>query len=266
MCTILVMHQRHPRYPLVVAANRDEFYARGATDPALLADDPRVVGGRDVAGGGTWMGATEHGLFVGLTNQRTFQPSAPGRRSRGEVVLDALRAGSVARIERYLRRLDAREFNPFNLIFGDARELRVAYARGDAPRVAVEPVPTGLHVLPNDVLGSPEFPKVERARALAAPALELSEWAALAPALSAVLADHALPPAERVPRPPPGSPMTPELAHQLQALCIHTPVYGTRSSTLMALEPGRVAHYLFAPGAPCRTPFTDVTGLLAPPR
>jgi hypothetical protein len=52
------------------------------------------------------------------------------------------------------------------------------------------------------------------------------------------------------------------MLQRLQALCIHTPTYGTRSATVLALEPGRVAHYLYADGAPCRTPFVEVGGLL----
>ena len=67
MCTIVILRHVHSEWPLVLAANRDEFYGRPTQGPQLLSESPRVVGGRDVERGGTWMGTTDSGLFVGLT-------------------------------------------------------------------------------------------------------------------------------------------------------------------------------------------------------
>ena len=95
MCTIVLLHRVHPRWPVVIAANRDEYYSRAASAPEVLTRDPvPVLGGRDARHAGTWMGATQRGFFVGLTNQRTLRPADASRRSRGEVVLEALRRGS----------------------------------------------------------------------------------------------------------------------------------------------------------------------------
>src|SRR5689334_3355484 len=134
MCTIVALHGLRKDLPLVIAANRDEVYARPSIGPQLLSEHPRVVGGRDARAGGTWMGVTEKRLVVAVTNQRTLTPPAQDRRSRGALVMEALEAGSVAAIDALLSKEDARSFNPFNLIFGDGEQLRVAYARENDPR------------------------------------------------------------------------------------------------------------------------------------
>src|SRR5262249_22244341 len=127
---------------------------------------------------------------------------------------------------------DPAAYNPFHLLFGDCEALWVASAVPGATRIAVVDVPAGVHVLPNGPLDAPAFPKVARARALAGD-------------LPAMLADHTLAAVDR-----------------FASICVPTPIYGTRSSTILELEPGRTARYRFAPGPPCVTDFDDVTALL----
>jgi uncharacterized protein with NRDE domain len=117
-------------------------------------------------------------------------------------------------------------------------------------------VPDGIHVLPNDELDSPALPKVARARLLAAEQAR-RPWPELAPRLQELLSDHHLPPDEQLPALPPGAPFSRELSRQLQALCIHTPAYGTRSAALLALSPGRVAHLQASEAPPCHAAFRD---------
>src|SRR6201999_151575 len=96
MCTVLILRHVHPELPLILAANRDELFERPTTGPQLLPGTPRFFVPRlDQARGGTWMGVTDTGFFVGLTNQRGSQNLGVAPRSRGEVVLQTLRAGSV---------------------------------------------------------------------------------------------------------------------------------------------------------------------------
>jgi uncharacterized protein with NRDE domain len=225
VCTIVCIHD--PGRSLVVAANRDENLARGYAPPRRLA--PGIVAGVDLGAGGTWMGATARGFFAGLTNVRPLGGPDRGKRSRGEIVAAVLAADDPAA---YLRALDPTRYNPFHLLFGDADRLRVASAPPGAAAVLVAEVPAGVHVLPNGPLDAPDFPKVARARALAAD-------------LPGLLADHAL-----------------AAADPFSSICVHTPIYGTRSSTMLVLEPGRTASYRFAPGPPCVTGFEDVTALL----
>ncbi len=263
MCTIAVLFRVHPELPLVVAANRDEWYARPATPAQVLDEQPRVVGGRDEVKGGTWMGVTESGAFLGVTNQRTFREPDPALASRGLLALEAVHRGSVEAMASFFGSLDARDYNAFNVVFGDARALWVGYGRHDAARVELEPLPEGVHVLTNDRIGAPGFPKTERVEALLRP-LVRAPWLELSAGLAAMLADHTLPPLERVPEPPPGSRFDHATVQKLQAVCIHTPVYGTRSSTILAAREGRVEHFLFADGAPCTHPFEDLTHLVHP--
>jgi uncharacterized protein with NRDE domain len=262
VCTLIALHQVHRDHPLIIAANRDELYARRSSGPQLLATAPRVIGGRDEEKGGTWLGASAHGFFVGLTNQRTLAPPDPAARSRGEVVLGALRQPNLAAAVAWLHTLDARAYNAFNLLLGDARALFVAYARRESERLEMIALAPGVWALPNDRLGSLEFPKIDRAVELAQP-LTTVPWEALVPRAQAMLADHELPAPDKMPDVPEPPWLPPEVRARLQALCVHTPAYGTRSATLLAIGARGVEHYLHAEGPPCQVPLRARPDLVA---
>ncbi len=215
----------------MVAANRDELYARPTRGAEIGA--VAVVSGRDQLAGGTWMGATPAGFFVALTNQRQAQGQLPGLRSRGEVVDRALALGSRPAIHAYLAGLDARAYNGFNLIYGDGGGLEVGYARQDEKSIEIEALPSGIHGLANDRIGSSEFVRAGRAVELARPLAQLP-WPELQLRLRELLADHVHPSEQ-----------------PLQAICTHTEVYGTRSATIAAFAPAGLAHYLVSNGPPC---------------
>jgi uncharacterized protein with NRDE domain len=235
MCTVVLIYEQNPDVPLIVAANRDELLERPWDPPRR---EGGFVAGFDRRAGGTWMGATAGGFFAALTN---IHAPIPGRRSRGDIVVGALRAGGVAAAEAMCAALDARDFSPFNLLFGDAGAVRVAYGRPGVERVAIEEVAPGLRVLPNGPLDAPEIAKVARMRELVAPHAA-RPWRELLESLPAALGDH-------------------HGGDVLHRICVHTPLYGTSSSTLLALEPGRTRGYWFAPGPPCVTPFADLSRL-----
>ena len=261
MCTIVVRHQLDDWCSTLVASNRDEFYDRPASGPVVLHDNPRIVGGLDEREGGTWFGVTEDGLFVGLTNQRNFGLRNGSLRSRGLLALEALETNSFGGVERYLRRLDPAAYNEFNLIFGDGRELGVAYGRHGAPEVEIEILGKGVHVLCNDRLGSPEFPKADkvRERVLAIPP---SPWPEIEEQLVELLSDASLPDPSDVPPLPAEAPFDQEIARRLQAVCVKTPVYGTVSSAIAAVRPGKVERYLFSDGPPRNGGFEDALPLI----
>ena len=267
MCLIVALHRVHPVHSLVVAANRDERYDRPASPPQRLLDASGmwrgIVAGVDLQKGGSWLGATRGGFFVGLTNQRTFAPADRCKRSRGEVVLELLQLGSMPAAQAYLDDLDVAELNDFNLLFGDGQELEVAYGRSASGTVERHPLEPGVVVLSNDVLCSDDFPKAARATA-AAERLSSLPWPQLRPALVELLADHTLPPEVEVVLPA-GSLLSPAVVHQLQARCIHTPAYGTCSSTIVAVGGGSVSHYLFAEGSPCQAAFREYRQLFEAP-
>lgn len=167
MCLILFAHDAHPRYRLVVAANRDEFYARPTAPAAWWADAPQVLAGRDLRGGGTWMGITRAGRFAAVTNFRDAAPAAPDAPSRGHLVGGFLRGADAPAA--YLDALAGRadDYAGFNLLVADDAELRYFGNRGGAPR-ALRP---GVYGLSNALLDTP-WPKVERGKAGLAAALD----------------------------------------------------------------------------------------------
>jgi uncharacterized protein with NRDE domain len=241
MCTIIAIHREGS---LTIGANRDEFYARPSLAPQVL--EPGIVGGRDVVARGTWLGLTPRGLFVAVTNQRTLRPPDPVRHSRGELVLEALRAGSIAGIVDRLRSIDGRGYNPFNLLFGDGTRLLAAYAREERD-IAIEELAPGVIVLANDRIGALEYPKTQRAEMLLRNGVPLEN----------ILADH-----QKHDVAATSEWLSAEMLRELQALCIHTPQYGTRSSAIVELAPGVVRSYRHAEGPPCTTPFVEFTALL----
>lgn len=261
MCTLIVRHEMDDWCSTLIAANRDEFYDRPATGPRVLRESPHIVGGRDERQGGTWFALTSDGLFLGLTNQRSFGLRDDTLRSRGELVVDALSAGGFDDVKRFLERIDARAYNEFNLIFGDGVQVCAAYGRLTERNVELEPLGTGVHVLCNDRLGSPEFPKADEAR-LRVESIPRNSWPRIKPELIEVLSDRSLPDPATLPPLPPGAPFDAEVARRLQAICVQTPVYGTVSATLAAVSPGRVEQYAFCDAPPDEGTFEDVTRLM----
>lgn len=261
MCTVLFLYRVHPEYPLVLAANRDEFRERPASEPRILSDRPRSIGGLDLQERGTWLGVNELGFTVGLTNQRTHQPPDRSLRSRGRLVRELLQVTSVEEVRDRLLDINPAQYNPFNLFFGNAENLQIAYVRPDQSRFSAVALAPGVYGLSNDRIGSPEFPKAVRVRERALKVVA-QPWKRLKDDLIEILGDHEVPPIEALPEPPKHSIFSQSQLQKLQAVCIHGDDYGTCSATIIALSKERVAHYLFAPGLPCQTPFEDVTRLL----
>ena len=119
MCTLAIYVRHLPGFPLVIAANRDEFVDRAAAGPQVLAEAPRVVGGRDLQAGGTWLAISERGTVAGLLNRRTEALPIASKRSRGELPLRALAAGSAAAAAAVIGALRGDTYNAFNLLVAD---------------------------------------------------------------------------------------------------------------------------------------------------
>ncbi|MEM1126074.1 MAG: NRDE family protein [Bacteroidota bacterium] len=239
MCLILFAYQQHPRYRLVLAANRDEFYARPTAPAAFWDDDHDVLGGRDLVGGGTWMGLTRTGRFAALTNVREPHRHRPEAPTRGLIVADFLRGTTAPRD--YLEHLRERElrYNGYNVLLGTPTALWWYSNRGGSPR-ALTP---GLYGLSNDLLDTP-WPKVERGKKALQQALDrphLTEEAVLDRLLDAEIA-----PDDELPR----TGVDLEWERKLSPPFIVTERYGTRVSTLVTITyDGHVA-FLERPVAP----------------
>jgi uncharacterized protein with NRDE domain len=253
MCTIALLLGIVDGAPLVVAANRDEMFARPTRPPESLG--AHTVGGVDELSGGTWLAIRKDGGFAAVTNQRAMMPTPSGLRSRGLAVRELAASDDPAA---YVAALDPADYASMNLVWGNARAVSVAYLRrpDDArPRgeKVVEVLPPGIHVLCNDRIGAEGFPRgVRLADAIARAPVD---WPRMRAALITALADHT--------REDPGPSHLPAaLARELTATCIHSPSYGTRSSTIFAARDGETVVYDHADGPPCTAPFVSRMELL----
>ena len=241
MCTLIALDRTVPGAPLVVAANRDEYFDRAASGPQLQqTPGGPILAPLDLRAGGTWLGLNPHGVFAAVTNRRSVFVDSD-RRSRGQLVLDAL-AGRTAR-EGAKRIAEAPEaaFNPFNFFIADTESAFVVTYEDRASVCELEP---GVHMVGN---GEPD----DRNDPKAARILEQAEKSAMR-GRDFVLDELAMTCAEHDCG---GGP--------LGDTCVHTPSYGTRSSLLMVLGAGQGDdRLLYADGAPCRTPYQDFTALL----
>ena len=225
MCLAAVVWKVHPRFPLVVAANRDEFYARPT---APLAWQDGVLAGRDLQAGGTWMGV-KGGRWALVTNVRNPADLVPGRASRGELPLRWLASGQAA--TGFWQSLDPQQYAGFNLLMGDAEELWWASNRAAGP-VRLEP---GCYGLSNAALDTP-WPKLRQLRSrLLGRVITATSAASLAAGILEELGDPAMAPDEELPDTGVGL----AWERQLSATFIRTPLYGTRCSTVMVREPAR---------------------------
>jgi len=184
----MVIHQGIPGYPIVVAANRDEYYDRPTQGPCQLASTPAVWGGRDARAGGTWLGINAHGLVIGLTNRRIRedQENDPQRRSRGLLCLEALQYQTAAEAADFLASEPPERYNPFNLLMIDQRDLLWA-AYEDKP--SMQRLESGLHILANGNVNDFETVRIRRARRLLQHAA-YTEWQRCLPLLEEVCRDH----------------------------------------------------------------------------
>ncbi|MCY1291946.1 Transport and Golgi organization 2 [compost metagenome] len=219
MCLIVFAWRPGHALPLVVAANRDEFYPRPSRPLAEWDDAPGLYAGRDLEAGGTWMGVTAGGRFAALTNIRD-PGQAQGARSRGELVARYLR-GTLSPSE-YLQQVadQAHSYTGFNLLVGTADELGYLNAREGTPHLLAP----GLYGLSNAALDTP-WPKLQRTRAALAECLADPQ----PDALLALLADAE--PASDGALPDTGVGLATE--RLLSSPFIASANYGTRASTAL---------------------------------
>jgi uncharacterized protein with NRDE domain len=257
VCSILLVHRQLVGCPVLVAANRDERLDRPATPPRAWPSEP-FVAPRDEVAGGTWLGLTRSGMFVGVTN-RFGVPKDEARASRGALVVEALRAPDAASLRASLEGLAATRFNAFHLLYADARDAFVSWCDGE--RIAHARLSPGVHVVtersfrdaasprPKELFGvhfGDDGAREARLRAAIAPLL-VTATPPSAEAMQALLRVH-------------------DDVDPLAATCIHVPGfgYGTRSSmVLFGGDTLAASHLYWAEGAPCTAPFVERPELLA---
>lgn len=250
MCLIAVAWRMHPRYRLILAANRDEFHARPSLPLAEWQDAPQIVGGRDALHGGSWL-ALRGRRLAAVTNVR--RPPEQDGRSRGALVADFVRSDAHAAAAMGALADEAAQYRPFNLLIHDGDTLAFASNRPDAsggPGFAMRTSDPGIHGVSNGALDAP-WPKTAMLMA------KLGEWvassAAVLPAgeapdlepLFAALADTTLAADDRLPDTGIGL----ERERFLSPAFIAHPTYGTRASTvvLIAEDHAEIVERRFGP-------------------
>jgi uncharacterized protein with NRDE domain len=241
MCTLVMATRAWPGLPLLVAANRDEQLDRPSLPPRRWEGPFRgdLVAPVDARAGGTWLGINRAGMFAGITNRWVGTPDA-SRRSRGELVLEALAAASVEGAVEGLRLLDPHAYNPFHLMVADPGGAALLWHDGSSIRVRT--LNPGIHVLTERSLGAATSQREHRVRSWVD-----EHWRAPPDDLAVreLLSRHGDDP--------------------LESPCVHVADrgYGTRSSTIIRLPAGpEPPSLLHAEGPPCMTPHQDLSRLL----
>ena len=204
MCVVAVAWNAHPKWRLLVAGNRDEYHARASAPLVVWHDAPGIIAGRDLVSGGSWMGVSQGGRFAVVTNIRDADGPDPTKLSRGALVSDWLSAGNLP--------TEVDGFNPFNLIVTDGQSATFLSNR---PASTQQSLPTGIHGLSN-AIPHEHWPRKERLVA------QMADWltgpANQPEALLDMLGDEETPDRDAHP------------------IFIRSPVYGTRCSTLVAVD------------------------------
>ncbi|RST76311.1 NRDE family protein [Siminovitchia acidinfaciens] len=233
MCIIFLAYRCHPKYGLITAANRDEFYKRPTEAAHFWKDELCILAGRDLEQMGTWMGVTRTGRFAALTNYRNpAEFEKKDKQSRGHIVRSFL-AGTETPLE-FLTKLQQEKsaYKGFNLFVADEDNL-MYYSNIEDQIKKLSP---GIYGLSNELLDTP-WPKVEKGKQQLKQLLDHD----LDPeCLFKILADSDPAPEELLPQT--GIPL--DLEKTLSSIFIESPDYGTRCSTVLTIDKGRNVHFI----------------------
>jgi hypothetical protein len=238
MCTLVILRRPDHRWPVLIGANRDEMIDRPWRPPGRhWPDRAEVVAGLDLLAGGSWLGVNDWGVAAAVLNRYGSLGPDASRRSRGELVLEALDHADAVAAAEALSHLDPQSYRTFNLIVADERDgFWLRHAGG--PRIELRPLKEGLSMIAAgdvDELGTRRLELTLPAfRAWPAPDPDRGDWAGWEQLLGST-------------RAPPGEPAT-------AAMRFRTDGYGTTSSALVALpandEPGRRPVFRFVAWLP----------------
>ena len=249
MCTLIAIHRHVQGAPLIVAANRDEYFDRPAEVPRIRNVEGmpgRILAPLDLRAGGTWLGLNAEGVFAAVTNLRDPDPD-PERRSRGLVVMDALREQTAAGAADWLKALPEKEYNPFHCFVADRERAFHTVYRNQPRQQELGP---GVHVIGNVDPDEEPAPKADRIRAQVEAIV----------AERHVVRERVMDGLARVC----GQHETGELGDT----CVHLGAYGTRSSALLMLGDreeggeGPEGSLVFSEGSPCENAYEDYSTLL----
>ena len=240
MCLLAIQYQLVPDAPILVAANREEFYERPSQPPSIQSGKPRVLCGIDAQAGGTWLGVNQHGLVIGVCNRRKMSSNYPSR-SRGVLCRELLKSNSAVHARDVaMEELSSGRYDGANFVCVDAESGWVVHGGNEIDTVEMH---EGLNIISNRDLNDPRDERVEMARRL----LTLHTLDSPVKFLAVASKVFARPPS------PPGRP----------SIVIREKDRGTVSSTLISLgKKPRDAIYQFSSSAPDRSRYEDYSPLL----
>lgn len=233
MCLILFAYKMDETFPLIVAANRDEFYARPTAGAHFWEDFPNMLAGRDLEKLGTWIGVTKQGRFSALTNYRNPHEDINGKRSRGELVANALQYNG--NIEEFMKNLsNINSYYPgYNLLAGDINNLYY-YSNVGQNLQKLEP---GIYGLSNHLLNT-SWPKVKKGKECLMKLLQEKKQSYVEGLFE--LLKYAEPfPDELLPQ----TGVSIEMERMLSPLFIQSKNYGTRSSTVILISTDEIQYF-----------------------
>ncbi len=161
MCTVVVLARPGHEWPLLIGANRDEMGDRPWDPPARhWPDRPDVTAGRDRLAGGSWLGINDHGVVACVLNRRHSLGPDPVKRTRGELVLEALDHADAVAAAQALGELASESYRGFNLVIADNRDAY--WLKNDDGRITVAELPPGFSMLTALDRNAPDHPRVAR--------------------------------------------------------------------------------------------------------
>ena len=225
MCLIVFANNVHPKYKLIFAANRDEFYNRPSEQAEFWKEYPDLLAGKDLQAGGTWMGITKQGKFAAITNFRDLKNHTNDAPSRGNLTLDFL-INDDSPVEYYNKlKPDLNDFNGFNLLLGNVDELFYFSNKTEG----LQELQTGIHGISNAILNTP-WPKVERSKRHLESLIQqedINVWEVIA-----ILKDTSIAKDEELPDTGVGL----DLERMLSPVFIKSEKYGTRCSSVVMVD------------------------------
>jgi uncharacterized protein with NRDE domain len=231
MCLILFSFKQHPEYPLLVIANRDEFYGRPTQSAEWWQDHPDILAGRDLQASGTWLGVNRSGSFAAVTNVREPGAMFPGEKTRGELPTGFLSDNIDPKT--YLESIQkcAHQYSGFNLLVGDQNQLWFLSNRQESI-LAVEP---GIYGICNGQFDEP-WPKLktgcEALRAVLKRPFTSEQ-------LMSILTDDSAADPDQMPE----TGVSAEIEHLLSSRFIRSDNYGTRASTLVSFQANNTVEF-----------------------
>jgi len=249
MCTVIIYRDPKSPWPTLVAANRDEMSGRSWRPPARhWGEHPHVIAGIDDEAGGTWMGVNDDGVVAAVLNRPGSLGPAEGKRSRGELPLEALSHSEAKEAAEALAHLDGRAYRSFNLVIADALDAFWLRSTGDTSKIEANIIPPGLSMVTANDLNDRSSSRIARYlpkfQDAALPAPDRDDWLAWSELIGCREADD-------------------EASGRGAMTVGRQSGFGTVCSSLVALPGpdrfGEKPKWLFAKGPPDITPFEPVS-------